>query len=885
MSVSLALLIGASIAMLLHPMCRQWLSRRVRLVWGAAKTPAIEPSTIATAQSNTAVQSPHEVLRMIIDGAPLAQVLRCLCRLADSTDPQVSWSVAPFDERLGALGPSTVSRLAAQFAAAMDGDIGVSGRGSAIAAALRRETVLSENTLMDPDWASSRDLAAKHSVRSSWSLPVFGSGSELVAVITAYCSAARLPTPAELSWTQVLADLASLAIVHDRARKLLSENATRLELAQDIARLGYWERDLLADRTVATEVTSRLLGLDLDTGFDIDRLVENMVPEDRPAVLAACHEVQTNSPLSAVEFRLEHPDAGTRHLLAQRRAFRDNSGRIVKVIGTVQDVTEQRRVAANLWESEERFRMVAEHTGQLILDCRLDAGQVHCAGAVREILGEEATAGAFPLDIWRRLVHPEDIAVVEQSIRRVLHGERVSVACRVLRFDGQMLDVEATGSAVINAQGRATRIIATVSNISDRRRAEAERQRYLTQLAFLADAARKVNSVLSVAELLRIITDIARDLVGAHAALSVLAPDEGWREGLRSVAVSERYAGLESGVFEIACRTIVDEASVDDGFAPLRRPRAAMFDDEPTDLATILDRAGVLSVPFRDSAGRARGALHVADKREGDFGPSDERVLGQLADLASVGIENARLYAELESRVRRRTQELEQSNRELEAFSYSVSHDLRGPLRAISGFTGLLRERHYQHLDEESRRYLDRIQAGTLRMSGLIDDLLELGRVTRMELRRESVDLSLLAENTAARLSERYPQRVAEISIEPGQRVHGDLRLLEIVLENLFDNAWKFTAGRARAEIRFGVHLNGQERAFFVQDNGVGFDPQYASNLFGVFQRLHSGADFPGTGVGLATVQRIVQRHGGRIWATAEAERGAIFYFTVPGER
>ncbi len=288
-------------------------------------------------------------------------------------------------------------------------------------------------------------------------------------------------------------------------------------------------------------------------------------------------------------------------------------------------------------------------------------------------------------------------------------------------------------------------------------------------------------------------------------------------------------------------------------------------------------------MPLVSTSGDVTGVIHVVDKRQGDFGPLDERVLMQLADLASVGIENARLYAELEARVRRRTQELEQSNRELEAFSYSVSHDLRGPLRAISGFAGLLHAQHFEELDGDSRRYLERIEAGTVRMSALIDDLLELGRVTRVELRREPVDLTALAEGVVSRIREGSPMARAVTSIEPGLKVNGDVRLLEIVLENLLDNACKFASVREVPQIEFGACPDGQGQAFFVRDNGVGFDPRYASNLFGVFQRLHSMTDFPGTGVGLATVQRIVQRHGGRVWAEAEVDAGATFYFTIGG--
>jgi light-regulated signal transduction histidine kinase (bacteriophytochrome) len=199
----------------------------------------------------------------------------------------------------------------------------------------------------------------------------------------------------------------------------------------------------------------------------------------------------------------------------------------------------------------------------------------------------------------------------------------------------------------------------------------------------------------------------------------------------------------------------------------------------------------------------------------------------------------------------------------------------------------LLRDRHYETIDADSRRYIDRVLAGTQRMSNLIDDLLELGRVTRVEFRQRQVDLSEYARATLSRLREASPERAVAIVIEPQLIVDGDPGLLEIALENLLDNAWKFTAGRPVAQIRFGaVPVDGitgdhPERTFFVQDNGVGFDPRYAANLFGVFQRLHATGEFPGTGVGLATVQRIVQRHGGRIWAEASVDRGATIYFSI----
>jgi PAS domain S-box-containing protein len=240
------------------------------------------------------------------------------------------------------------------------------------------------------------------------------------------------------------------------------------------------------------------------------------------------------------------------------------------------------------------------------------------------------------------------------------------------------------------------------------------------------------------------------------------------------------------------------------------------------------------------------------------------------------------LNAELEDRVAKRTMQLEAANKELEAFSYSVSHDLRAPLRSIDGFSQVLVEDYCEKLDDEGKDYLQRIRAAAQRMAQLIDDLLNLSRVTRSDMRRERVDLSALAKTITTDLQQAQPNQAVACIIAPGLVADGDAHLLRIVLENLFSNAWKFTARHPRAHIEFGSIRQPDGRlAYFVRDDGAGFDMAYADKLFGAFQRLHGITEFPGTGIGLATVQRIIQRHGGRIWAEAALEKGATFYFTL----
>jgi PAS domain S-box-containing protein len=231
--------------------------------------------------------------------------------------------------------------------------------------------------------------------------------------------------------------------------------------------------------------------------------------------------------------------------------------------------------------------------------------------------------------------------------------------------------------------------------------------------------------------------------------------------------------------------------------------------------------------------------------------------------------------------LRQRAAQLEAANKELEAFSYSVSHDLRAPLRSIDGFSHALLEDYSEQLPDEGRNYLQRVRAATQRMAILIDDLLNLSRVTRTQLQPKFINLSRIAEEIVHSLQESQPDRQVTVSITPDLMVEGDPHLLRIVLENLLSNAWKFTARQEHAAIEFGQKAHVKERTFCVRDNGVGFDMAYADKLFGVFQRLHSVSEFPGTGVGLATVQRIIAIHGGRIWADSAEGQGATFYFTL----
>ncbi|MGL5832594.1 MAG: sensor histidine kinase, partial [Waterburya sp.] len=225
--------------------------------------------------------------------------------------------------------------------------------------------------------------------------------------------------------------------------------------------------------------------------------------------------------------------------------------------------------------------------------------------------------------------------------------------------------------------------------------------------------------------------------------------------------------------------------------------------------------------------------------------------------------------------------QLEAANRELESFSYSVSHDLQAPLRVINGFSQVLWDNYQPHLDDRGKHYLQRIQANSKRMSDLIDALLQLSRVTRTQMQSVKINLSEMAHDIIEELQASEPERQVEVTIIPNLETKGDPQLLRIVLNNLLHNAWKYTSKRSLAKIEFACYQNERQLVYLIRDNGAGFDLTYADKLFTAFQRLHSQSEFPGTGIGLATVQRIIYRHGGKVWAESASDRGATFYFSL----
>ncbi|HEU5261860.1 MAG TPA: PAS domain S-box protein [Gemmatimonadales bacterium] len=508
----------------------------------------------------------------------------------------------------------------------------------------------------------------------------------------------------------------------------------------------------------------------------------------------------------------------------------DKAGPVAFAVAAFSDITERQRAQQALRESEERHRLLFERNPlpawvfdlETLRFLAVNDAAVQAYGYTRDEFLSLTIADIRP---------PEDVAALREKVARITAGHPGGGTWRHRKKDGSLIEVEIT-SHVLTFAGRPAELV-LARDITARRRAEealrASEERFRTLAATATDAIVSADQRGNVtyfnpgAE--RIFGYTAEEVNGKP--LTLLMPER-FRDAHR--AGLARY--LATGEARVV-GTTVELAG--------RRKDGAEF-------------------PLELSLASWRGGTEIA-------------FTGIMRDITE--------RKRAEETLRRYAAQLEVANAELDAFAYSVSHDLRAPLRSIDGFSQALLEDCDDQLDAAGRDHLERVRAATQRMGVLIDDLLRLSRVTRSELRREPVDLSALAEEVAADLRRSAPARAVELTVASGVAAEGDPRLLRVLLENLLGNAWKYTAKQPRAAIEFGVTDHGGERAFFVRDNGAGFDMKYAGKLFGAFQRLHSSTEFEGSGVGLATVQRIVRRHGGRVWAEGAPARGATFFFTL----
>lgn len=503
--------------------------------------------------------------------------------------------------------------------------------------------------------------------------------------------------------------------------------------------------------------------------------------------------------------------------------------------------------------TDDRLQLVLRAMRAGVWEWDVASGREVWSPEIYSLVGCDEAAGPLSAaEVMTRLVHPDDRSFVESvytklaTSRETLHY--LDIEHRIVRPDGTTVWISSVGSVERDESGQPIRVLSISRDISARKQAEQAQQESAQFIHKMAAVTPDMIYVFAVGEERRIYAN--RSLAEVLGYEGVAEEDEAAlvdrvrhpEDRERGRAYRQALEDLEDhAVAELECR--------------FRRPDGAW--------GWYLLRNAVFA---RNADGSVRQLVGTVTEITASKRAEDEL---------------RRLNAELEQRVAARTAELSLANGELESFVYSVSHDLRAPLRAINCFSGMLADHCGAQLDAEGQHYLERVHAAGKRMGELIDALLTLSRAARGQLSKQRVNMSALARGVATELARSEPDREVDIVIAEGVTATGDPALLRIALENLFGNAWKFTSRRQNARIEFGVQYGEHGPSYFVRDNGVGFDMEHAARLFAPFQRLHTPEEFPGTGIGLATVQRIIARHDGRVWAESAPGCGATFHFTL----
>jgi len=573
-------------------------------------------------------------------------------------------------------------------------------------------------------------------------------------------------------------------------------------------------------------------------------------PNDKKSSLEAWNNAVKNNGIYSIEVRLRRFDGVYRWWLIRGVPVKDKKGEILKWFGTCTDIDEIKKTDVVLRQSEEKFRNFFENSIVGKSMTTLD-GKLHINKAYHDILGysEDELNGLK----WQEITHPDELERDQKNMNSIISGEHSSRRWekRYKHKDGHYVWIDISTFLQRNSEQEPLYFITSILDITDRKKAEET----------LLESRAKLEAALSSMTDAVFISNNAGEFIEINDAFATFHKFTNKNECAKTLA---EYPDFLDVYMDNGEKAPIEMWAVS----------RALRGETATNAEYTLQR--------KDTGETWVGSYSFSPIRDTEAHIVGSVVVGRdITEHKKEEAEIRKLNMELEQRVFDRTTQLSNANKELEAFSYSVSHDLRAPLRGIDGFSLALFEDYSAKLDDTAKNYIERIRNATKKMDGLIDSLLKLARISRIEMNLVKVDLSQLVQEIANGLTEEDKSRKAEFIIPEKITAQGDSNLLKIVLENLLYNAWKFTSKKENTIIEFGTIEENSKTVYFITDNGIGFDMQYAGKLFSAFQRLHAEKDYPGTGVGLTTVQRIIRRHNGDIYAESELNKGTTFYFTL----
>ncbi|HZG39859.1 MAG TPA: PAS domain-containing protein [Nodosilinea sp.] len=621
-----------------------------------------------------------------------------------------------------------------------------------------------------------------------------------------------------------------------QAEAQLQSLSLRLSLALESGRIGSWERDLSTDEIIWDQYLVELYGFGrLGRSANYQDWRACVFADDLERVQTASQALVDHDTPYDLEFRVWRGDGSLGWIRSSALVQRDAQGQARSVIGINYDITEKKQVAAELQALSARLSLALESGGFGSWEWEIGPDTLNWDQRMIDLYDLAHRGRPSTYSDWLSQVHQDDIETVEATIQTCLENDvPYEVEFRIYRSNGEIRWLKSTALLHRCPQGQPLSMVGINYDITEKKQAETQLQELSLRLSLALESGE-----LGTWEL-----DLATEQVDWDQrmyAMYGLAPkgEALTRQAWRHCVYSEDVAGIDS------------------------------------EFAQIVAGAPPSAIEFRIHRGDGELRwIRATALVQCDGHGQPLCLIGTNADITET--------KRAERHLLRTTAQLEASNRELEAFAYSVSHDLRAPLRAIDGFSRALIEDYGDQVGDEGHDYFDRIRHNVNRMGRLIDDLLRLSRVSRSAMAYGAVNLSALVQEQIDELRATDPDRTVTVTLAPDLIVSADTTLMRVAIANLVQNAWKFTAHHPTAHLEFGVQMQGADPVYYLRDDGAGFDMAYADKLFGVFQRLHNTHEFPGTGIGLATVQRAIHRQGGQVWAVGAVEQGATIYFTLP---
>jgi len=692
--------------------------------------------------------------------------------------------------------------------------------------------------MLSPDQVLQEREKALHSERNYFVFPHRLANGE-IRTVEVHSS------PITLESRQVL-----FSIIHDitereHAEFVLRQSEEALKEAQRMAHVGSWYMDLATNEVVWSEVLYQMYGF--DPALPPPLYTESMklfTPESWEKLSTAIARATETGVPYELELELIPKDGGRKWMLARGELVRDASGVPVRVRGVVMDITERKLADNAIREKEERLALATINNGVGIWDWNLQTQQMIWDDSMFALYHIHREDFIGTEEAWRASLHPDDLARGDQEVADALSGKKpFETEFRVVWPNGEIRYIKAVAKVFRNDQGMPLRMLGINMDVTDRNKAEMELRESEDKFKYVFDHSPIGKTLTLPSGELQVNKSFCEMLgysdkeLGHSLWRDITHPDD---IEMTQRAIDQMLSG------EMESTRLVKRY--------LHKNGSVVWVDVVTSLRR--DPKG-LPLYFMTSVIDITERKHTED---------------QLHSY----------HEHLEELVKERTGKLEDANKELESFSYSVSHDLRTPLRAIDGFCHILMDDYTEKLDDEGKRLLNVVRDNTRKMGQLIDDILAFSRTGRVEINLAQIDMEKLAREVITELSSAIPKGKLQVEIEHIPVAMGDAAMMRQVFVNLLANAIKFSANREVVMIKVGSTIAENEIVYFVKDNGAGFDMQYADKLFGVFQRLHAVSEFEGTGIGLAIVKRIITRHGGRVWAEGKVNEGATIYFAIP---